>query len=274
MRSNRYEMTERKIARFAREGRGKGEGRDYRPWLTVRDFPSAGRVGRPPSVHGRPLQLMSENERLAACVSLYDIQVVDLREQFPLPRESTLAIADQLGLQHPMHPTRRFPIVMTTDLLETRNEGGRRRLKAISVKPKADLDEVKHPRKAARTRAKLQIERRFWEERGIEFTLLFDVVLRTGKTANMDWIMKGLDGGKWADSAEQEAAVLQAVLEAGNETVRHACLAHDGRLRLAPGDSLGLVRRLLARHRLEAPLDRGPINDLPCAALTLRTRGR
>ena len=46
MAKRRFEMTEAKIARFVREGRGMGDGASYKPWLTVHDLSSTGRVSR------------------------------------------------------------------------------------------------------------------------------------------------------------------------------------------------------------------------------------
>lgn len=38
--------TEAKISRYLKEGRGQGELALYKPWLTVQDVPSMGRVHR------------------------------------------------------------------------------------------------------------------------------------------------------------------------------------------------------------------------------------
>ena len=38
--------TEAKIARYVKEGRGQGELSTYKPWLTIQDVPSSGRVHR------------------------------------------------------------------------------------------------------------------------------------------------------------------------------------------------------------------------------------
>ncbi|WP_224752589.1 hypothetical protein [Metabacillus arenae] len=38
--------TEEKIARYYAEGRGKGELASYKPWLTIQNVPSSGRVHR------------------------------------------------------------------------------------------------------------------------------------------------------------------------------------------------------------------------------------
>lgn len=40
MSRRRYEIDESKIERFLKEGRGRGEGVDYSPWLTIQDVPS------------------------------------------------------------------------------------------------------------------------------------------------------------------------------------------------------------------------------------------
>ena len=37
---------EDKLNRWIKEGRGQGEGKDYKPWITVTDFPSQGRCAR------------------------------------------------------------------------------------------------------------------------------------------------------------------------------------------------------------------------------------
>ena len=34
----------KKIEQWIKEGRGQGEGKEYKPWLTIQDFPSMGRV--------------------------------------------------------------------------------------------------------------------------------------------------------------------------------------------------------------------------------------
>jgi len=40
MANSKYSLTEPKIQKWIKEGRGDGRGRDYKPWLTVRDLPS------------------------------------------------------------------------------------------------------------------------------------------------------------------------------------------------------------------------------------------
>ena len=43
MARRRYAFDEDKIARFQKEGRGRGRGTSYKPWLTIQDVASHGR---------------------------------------------------------------------------------------------------------------------------------------------------------------------------------------------------------------------------------------
>ncbi|WP_245233256.1 hypothetical protein [Paenibacillus maysiensis] len=38
--------TEDKIAKYLKEGKGQGEGKHYKPWLSIQDVPSSGRSHR------------------------------------------------------------------------------------------------------------------------------------------------------------------------------------------------------------------------------------
>ena len=46
MAKRRYELTEKRIAKLQKEGRGEGFGADYQPWIRIHDFSSDGRVHR------------------------------------------------------------------------------------------------------------------------------------------------------------------------------------------------------------------------------------
>jgi hypothetical protein len=62
--------------------------------------------------------LLSINEQFYFFNLEWSIIVIDIREQFPfLPLESTLEIANHLGIKHPTDPVTQLPIVMTTGFL-------------------------------------------------------------------------------------------------------------------------------------------------------------
>lgn len=87
MAKRRFQMTESKIKRFAREGRGIGAGVGYKPWLTVHDLSSLGRSARLLGRCNRRIHhLFSDLERGAFLEYDWRDDVCDIREQFPLDR--------------------------------------------------------------------------------------------------------------------------------------------------------------------------------------------
>lgn len=79
------EWTEEKYKRFIKEGRGQGEGTDYKPWLTIQDFPSMGRATR---IFGWKTQrihhLFSDLQLRYFYLLEWEDSVIDIREHYPL----------------------------------------------------------------------------------------------------------------------------------------------------------------------------------------------
>lgn len=88
--------------KWVKQGRGKGSGKDYQPWLTVRDLPSAGRSHR---IWGfqtqRTHHLLSDLELAAFFLFDWNPSVTDIREQYPLRLEDTIELAAQARIRHP-----------------------------------------------------------------------------------------------------------------------------------------------------------------------------
>lgn len=123
--------------RWIKEGHGTGTGKDYRPWLTVRDLPSAGRSLWVSGFQtGRTHHLLSDLELAAFFLFDWNPNVTDIREQYPLRFDDTLKIATQTGIRHP--GVRGQPQVMSTDfLLDTKDQS--RPKFAIQVRTSSDL---------------------------------------------------------------------------------------------------------------------------------------
>lgn len=101
---------EGKIERYFREGRGQGEGKDYKPWLAIQDVSSTGRVSRVKGWKtGRLHHLMSDNEKRYFFLLEWADNVVDIREQYPLDREKTADIAHRKHINHPVDQQTKTP---------------------------------------------------------------------------------------------------------------------------------------------------------------------
>lgn len=176
--ARRYSLN-KSIARYRKQGRGKGKGEMYRPWLRVErsGLPS---VGKSTILYfkGRQLHFLSRGEVLCFLLATMMKDFLEAREQFPLSLESsehevtvytesspdkfypgTRQIAESLGIKHPADPW-----VMTTDLLISISLGSVVQLIAVSYKPKLPISKRKLDL--------LRIEKAYWESRGVEWLFI------------------------------------------------------------------------------------------------------
>lgn len=252
---------EQAIRRYQEEGRGRGEGSDYRPWLQAHDVPSRGSTFRMNGrKHRREHVLFSSIERNAFLAAQWLDHVVDIREQFPLwPYEDTEAIAADVGVNHPANP-KGGVFVMTTDLLLTDADGS---LSAIAVKPESELSR-------ARVLEKLEIERLYWERRGVEWLIVTEREIPAGLAWNLNWVDECYEITPETLAPEQirrtESYLLESLTEALDRPLNEVCAESDDRLGFKQGRCLSVVRHALARKRWLLPLDRqiDPGAPLPC----------
>ncbi|WP_240904008.1 TnsA endonuclease N-terminal domain-containing protein [Bacillus sp. N1-1] len=175
-------MTEKKIAQMEKEGRGVGHGEEYKPWINIQDFPSSGLATRTKGWKTKRIhQFLSKLERDYFYIMEWSDVVVDIREQYPLVREDTVSIASELGLKHPLDPTTKVPIVMTTDFLLTLKTSKGTVYLARTIKPSGELEKQ-------RTMEKFEIERSYWESRGIDWAIVTERDLPKMVIENIEWL--------------------------------------------------------------------------------------
>lgn len=155
---------------WLKEGRGKGDGPGYQPWYRIQDVSSRGTCHRIKSVWttGRETHLLSNLERDWFFVFDWASHVVDIREQFPLlPLAETQAIAVECGISHPFERRsgEKQAIVLTSDFRITLVEGDRTVDQIRTVKYAKSLSNK-------RVMEKFEIERRYWERRGIAWGIV------------------------------------------------------------------------------------------------------
>lgn len=251
MAKRKYAMTEAKIARYIKEGRGQGSGRDYKPWLTIHDFPSHGRVHRVLGWKtGRVHEFFSDIEYHHFLLLDWITEVDDIREQFPLDRDKTLEIARVAGIPHPTDPSSGVPIVMTTDLLVVAGTGADRRLHPMAVKPAEDLGD-------RRVVEKLEIEQRYWTDPQIErWHISTERELPMALIEALKWIRSAWDladvqephEGYFVDLKQRLFSMLQ-VSDRNPQKLNSACAYLDERYGTESGAHLLIARHLFA-HRV------------------------
>lgn len=256
MAKRRYEFDESKIARFYKEGRGNGLGKEYKPWLTVQDVSSLGRSSRIYSFKtGRTHNFLSDLEANLFYVLNWSDAVQDIREQYPLDRAVTRMIANEMGIVHPRDTRTKTDIVMTTDfVVDVIGADKKLFTKAISVKPSSALGDN-------RTLEKQELERRYWSREKINWGIVTDREMPATRIANLRWLheLYSLDGlnvnhaDYWTDRCERFIAELSRVRgglikDFTRHLEEHCSFAH--------GESMTVMRHLAARKQILIDIDK------------------
>lgn len=244
MRLKKYENDRKKIERRQAEGRGSGVLKDYKAWLTVRDVPSIGRRHRCYSPKtDRVTHLMSDVEYNVLLMLYGADHVREIREQFPIDRQITYRIACEMGVKHPTNRDG-HEAVMTTDLLVTMSTPNGRRLLACAIKYDLNLDK--------RTLEKLEIERRYWKFKEIDWALLtkkdVDMTLvRNLKAVNSFYDMQGVTEPSDGCFAEIINYILSSKYRSDALKACDWCGEIDELFDVPRGTALVLFRHCLAR---------------------------
>ena len=177
-------MTDKKIERYIKEGRGQGEGAEYTPWLKVGDFSSKGRGHRikDPKT-GREHHFFSDLEADYFWYLIWNDNIVDIREQYPLlPVEEAEEIALHLEYKYPYEPGENTRHVMTTDFLITVKNSDGEYIVARHVKYAKDLNNP-------RTLEKFEIECAYWASRGVELRAVTEESFDRRMARNIAFLM-------------------------------------------------------------------------------------
>ena len=148
-----------------REGRGLGLGSGYKPWIRATEFP--GHLGTHHSPidwhHGRTMHLLSNGEYWMYLILRWEDDVIDIREQYPLPLEATMEIACKNHLRHPR--VGGIPVHMTSDLLVDYLDGSQAvySMKASKADFQKNADQVKN----------VWIEREYWRGQRVAYQLVY-----------------------------------------------------------------------------------------------------
>lgn len=246
-------ISESTIDKRLKEGRGQGKAANYLPWLFIHDVPSKGLAWRRKGwTTGRTHHLLSNHEDDYFLIKDWNPSVIDIREQYPLlPIEETLALAEEYNIHHPSvrHPTKpgvSIPIVMTTDFVITIAKGINSFDQARTIKCSQDLQ-------SQRTLEKLEIERRYWARRNIDWAIVTEREISHVLAENVRLLHKHLtikDRLALPEPLLQEAiAIMTHELKQSSCSLSHIALECDERLHLQPGDCLTIAYHLLATRQ-------------------------
>lgn len=242
--------TREKLKRYIKEGRGQGVGKDYKPWINTYEFSSKGRATRLFSKKtNRIHQLHSDNQYRAFLLFEFNESVIDIRESFPL-LDVLEVIDDQDDLRFDRFVDKETgqPFVLTTNFLLTiKDRNGNERYVARSIENTTELNKKV-------TFERLEIERRYWLEKGIDWKVMTSKELPRQLAKNIEWVRETLFDEK-SKSTEDAAARLYLLLKTNQHLIlREALKLFDKIEGLDSGAALLLFRYLIATHQIQVDM--------------------
>ncbi|AFZ11256.1 TnsA endonuclease [Crinalium epipsammum PCC 9333] len=247
MAKRKRSVTPEIIEERIKEGRGQGRGVNYKPWLTIQDVASTGTCSR---IKGWKTQrihhLLSELELSYFYVLEWSLIVNDIREQYPLlPLTETQSIAEECGFRYPTIPGTDNPIIMTTDFVISTNSSLEIVEQARTLKYAWDLQ-------SKRKLEKLEIERRYWQRRGINWGIVTEREIPKSLVKNVAWLhpfgsrtdLK--DMSKWEINRINK--ILTEKIRYSRQSLAEITAQSDDLLGFIPGTSLSVARYLLANR--------------------------
>lgn len=270
---SRKKWTENKIAELHQGGHGQGTGANYKPWIEITDLSSLGRSRRVKSHKtGRTHHLLSDVEYDIFLAAEWSRSVVDIREQFPLDREITQTIAQDLKIRHPHYPGTRIPTVMTVDFLLTIHNGEGENLVALNAKRDDEAEKQK-------SIEKLEIQRSYFAALHIPHHLIYYSCIPKQKIKNLAWIRdaqlkpeeKEPYNGFFDNLKTRMGDELAGYGKANISLVAY-CTAFDERHGTHPGTGLRVARMLMQERALHTDLEAIDLTQLPLNDFLMTSR--
>ena len=170
-----------------KQNRGTGRGKDYLPWMLIRELNCKGTsTSLPDWKHGRMIQLLSQAELWWYYKLRWNDEVIDIREHFPLNLKETTEIANYLSI-YPMQYGKKH---MNTDMVLTLDDGNEI---AICVKANCneDLDR--------RTIQNLMIEEEYWKLHNVPYYVVYKSDLNPLEILNIKNVITSYDSSRVYD---------------------------------------------------------------------------
>jgi hypothetical protein len=263
-----YYANSTKVKKNWKEGRGQGIYENYISWVKTHEFSSKGRATRTMGVKiPRIFHLQSDNMYRAFLTFEFSSRILDIRESYPLlDVMEVIDYKDDLRFDKFTDKQTGEPFVITTSFLLTVKEpDGIEKYVARTVKSTSELS-----RKI--TWENLEIQRRYWQSKGVQWQIITDKQLSRQLAKNIEWVRETLlEGGEGEMNKETLSLfLLRFLLENEDQLLKEVLRTFDMREGLEKGAGLFLFRYLVAKK--EICLDMNKVIDfsLPIRDILLK----
>lgn len=247
---------ENKFKRFIKEGRGQGEGKNYKPWMTIQDFPSKGRCSRLLGWKtNRIHHLLTDSETRYFYLLEWEDSVIDIREHFPLlDFEDVVKEKDDLNLNLFKDKNSGLTyIIYTSFLITIKDADGQKRYIARSLKADYELQRK-------RSIERLEIERRYWLNKNIDWGIVTQKDIPVIKAKNIEWVHSSLhftnERGIEKDEMAYLSDILLEKLTDRQQAIRKIVAEFDKEYKLQTGTGLFIFKHLIATKKIKVDMDK------------------
>lgn len=255
MAKRRTDWDQDKLNRFIKEGRGQGEGKDYKPWITIQDFPSMGRATR---VFGwktnRIHHFLTDTETRYFYLLEWEDEVIDIREHYPLLNiKEVIDEKDDLNFDIFKDRNSGTPyVIYTSFLITTKNSQGEKIYLARSLKAVSELEK-------RTTLEKLEIERRYWKNKGVDWGVVTEKDIPSIKAKNIEWIHSSKYSYSDREFTYDELCFLCdsyiEMMKISSESIRYFNRRFDKEFNLTSGTGLYIFKYLIATKRVSVDMN-------------------
>ena len=239
--------------RSIKNGYGKGEGKNYKPWIRVQDVPSKGNSAKIQGIKsGREHHTLSEGESCFFYLAEDCDSIVDIREQFPLlPLDLSVKIAKHLDIKHPKNPNSKHCNVMTFDFMLTRTNDKNTWYEAVSVKPLNNF--LPSNKNRQRIAEKLELERVWCELLEIPYHIFVMTEENRIQSENIQWLTSSV---RRNERFNNEKIYQQAInyLDQGTYLLPELCLTFEAEFQLTTEQVMRLFKELVVNRCIEVDL--------------------
>lgn len=236
-----------KLNRYIKEGRGQGTGKDYVPWVKIHDYSSMGRASRIMGIKtGRIHHLHSDNQLRAFLIFEFNDRVVDIRESYPL-LDVMEVIDDKENLRFDKFCSKETGeqlVICTNFVLTIRDSNENEIHVARTIKNTSELNKKI-------TFEKLEIERRYWEAKGVDWKIITDKQLPRQVAKNIEWVRETLLEDSEVDKELLSKILLNFLLRNLETPLKELLKNFDKEEGVNTGTGLYLFRYLIAKKEIK-----------------------
>ncbi len=241
-------FNESKIKKLLKEGRGQGTGKDYQPWVKISDYSSKGRASRIWGIKTKRIHHLQSDNQLRAFLmfEFFPQNVIDIRESYPL-LDVMEVIDDKENLRFDKFcdkETGEQLVICTNFLLTVKEPDGKEKLIARTVKNTSELNKKI-------TVEKLEIERRYWMQKGIEWKIVTEKQLPKQIAQNIEWVRETLLEDGVVDKETLSQVLLTYLLSNMETPIKGVLKLFDKSEAVADGTGLYLFRYLIAQKEIK-----------------------